>query len=222
MHQPVLKWASRLVTLNEDARSLFVGLNVGGRVVTIPNFVADRDIVASNRTGWLAAGRLTAEKGIDRLARQFPDNEELRIAGDGPLKGEISALAASRQNVTYLGVLSHNDLLDELDRSRGFVLPSLWSEGVPTVAIEALAAGTPVLVSTFCKSASELTRDRAGLIYDPDGGDLATAVETIEKGWSDFHKRAVALHQDVFSPPVWLRHMTRLYAELALHSGGDA
>lgn len=107
----------------------------------------DRPIVV------LGAGRLSAQKRFDRLLRAFaavgPVDARLRIAGDGPDRAALAALA------TDLGVADRVDMIGytpdmpaQMAAADLFVLSSDY-EGLPAVVIEALASDLPV-VSTDC------------------------------------------------------------------------
>ncbi|MGI9079648.1 MAG: glycosyltransferase [Acidimicrobiales bacterium] len=102
---------------------------------------------------WLAAGRLEAQKDYPTLLRAFAGmagaggDPVLRIAGQGPLRTEIEALAAQ------LGVASRTQLLglrtdvaDLLAAADAVVLSSAF-EGLPNIVLEAMAAGRPVVAS---------------------------------------------------------------------------
>jgi glycosyltransferase involved in cell wall biosynthesis len=104
----------------------------------------------------LGCGRLVEQKDFETLVRAFRGVREKRparllILGEGPLRAPLEAL------VGELG-LSEDVALPGFDRNPFaamraadlFVLSSRW-EGLPTVLIEALATGAPV-VATDCPS----------------------------------------------------------------------
>lgn len=101
----------------------------------------------------LAVGRLSAEKGHARLLagfvhvrRQYPA-ATLRIAGDGPLRTELQALAEEQGvggAVSFLGFVARPQAL--LAGTDLFVLPSHY-EGQPNALIEALLCGCRVLAA---------------------------------------------------------------------------
>lgn len=90
------------------------------------------------------AGRLTVEKRVEALVRSIPSggNAELLVAGEGPEEKRIRKAAAGRP-VRFLGPLPHERMPVLLNAADLLVLPSEY-EGMPTVALEALACGTPV------------------------------------------------------------------------------
>jgi glycosyltransferase involved in cell wall biosynthesis len=104
----------------------------------------------------LGVGRLTAQKDFPTLIRAFAEARKqqparLIILGEGEDRSHLEALADElgvRPDVDLPGF--RDDAMAYMARSSLFVLSSAW-EGLPTVLIEALAAGTRV-VSTDCPS----------------------------------------------------------------------
>jgi len=71
----------------------------------------------------------------------------LIICGTGPLKEELEAQARTAgvaDRVTFTGLVSNADVARYAAVADVFALPSLL-EALPTVAVEALASGTPVV-----------------------------------------------------------------------------
>jgi len=114
----------------------------------------------------LGAGRLAAQKRFDRLLRAFAaagsSDARLRIAGDGPDRAALTALAADlgvAERVEMIGYTA--DMPAQMAAADLFVLSSDY-EGLPAVVIEALASDLPV-VSTDCfPSARGLLTDLPG------------------------------------------------------------
>jgi glycosyltransferase involved in cell wall biosynthesis len=100
----------------------------------------------------LTAGRLVEEKGhrdlLEALAPMLPGGEAtLRIAGDGPERGRLVAVAADlgcTDAVELLGFRS--DLPALLAEADVFVLPSRM-EGFGLALVESMAAGVPVVAT---------------------------------------------------------------------------
>ncbi len=100
-----------------------------------------------------AAGRLVPQKGMDVLLRALAELAEsglpvrLRIAGDGPLRGELERLSASLALGEAVEFCGHvEDMSGFFSSLHLFVLPSRW-EGMPYVLLDALAAGLPAAAS---------------------------------------------------------------------------
>ncbi|MGH2874413.1 MAG: glycosyltransferase family 4 protein [Solirubrobacteraceae bacterium] len=112
----------------------------------------------------LFVGRLIAVKGVDvlvdavaRVRSAGPQGAQatLRIVGDGPLRGELEALAsrAGVENaVAFAGMRRHDEVRAELERADIVVVPSRTlpagqSEGSNVVSKEAQAVGVPVVAA---------------------------------------------------------------------------
>lgn len=218
-HSPVLRNAAAVVTLNHRATDIIVP-STRGRVEVIPNFSESSEAVSTGDGSWLFVGRLSPEKGVLQLIDQMPPEMKLTIIGDGPLRVQVEKAAErSAGYVRYLGPRKHEDVLTAMSHARGLVLPSTWSEGIPTTALEALAVGTPVIVSRYVATAMELTSGDGGVIYDPDvPTSLAVALRTIENDWSSFSRRAREHHRSTFSKARWLSRMESLYRSVAMVS----
>jgi glycosyltransferase involved in cell wall biosynthesis len=134
----------------------------------------------------IAAGRLTLQKGFDRLIAAFAQVAErhprwtLRICGDGPqrasLARQIMELGLSN-NVFLLGPVDRLDL--QMCSASLFVLSSRH-EGLPMVMIEAMSLGLPV-VSFDCPTGPRdvIGGGRGGLLV-PEGDIDALAVAMVE------------------------------------------
>lgn len=154
-----------------------------GEVVTIPNFIPDRETVARARIDALrekhgippgalvigAVGRLSPEKGYDLLLRAFKQaslsDAVLMLVGDGPLRQEL--VAAAPPNVIFTGWQAdpwpYHNLFDVL------AMPSR-SEAFGIAILEAMRAGTPV-ISTRAEGPSEILADGSGILVDIDDAE---------------------------------------------------
>ncbi|MFC1871164.1 glycosyltransferase family 4 protein [Chloroflexota bacterium] len=112
-------------------------------------------------------GRLSYEKGVMSLVRAIPSilkqrqDLEFLIGGDGPLLGEIKnevAVLELDNKVELSGWIPHDKLADYLNELKLFVLPSS-TEGLPNIVLEAMACGTPVLV-TSVGALPEIIKDK--------------------------------------------------------------
>jgi glycosyltransferase involved in cell wall biosynthesis len=132
----------------------------------------------------LGVGRLTVEKDFASLLRAFAkvrDGRPVRlvILGEGELRTTLEKLAHElgiAPDVLMPGFVDNP--LPWMRKAALFVLSSRW-EGLPSVLIEAMACGTPV-VSTDCPSgpAEILEKGRWGrLVPVGDANALAQAVE---------------------------------------------
>jgi glycosyltransferase involved in cell wall biosynthesis len=160
------------------------------RIQIIPNGVNAGANATVTRTGpvttILTVANLRAEKAHEVLlaaaAELRPRYPYLRyrIAGDGPRLAELKALASSLGLDGTVRFLGHREevpaLLHDADV---FVLPSR-SEAFPNGAIEAMAAGLPVVASRVGGLLDLIDDGRTGLLVRPDDpGALAGAIESL-------------------------------------------
>lgn len=132
----------------------------GGRLAVVPQFGVDPELFAPGdgergatfRIGY--AGRLIEAKGIELLldaVRRIEGDVELLVAGTGPLEEAIRGQAAGDARVRLLGALPSAAMPEFYRNLDVLVLPTLgrrgWTEQFGRAAIEAMACGTPVIVS---------------------------------------------------------------------------
>ena len=92
------------------------------------------------------AGQQHLLEAMNEVVRVHPDTR-LVICGAGPLMRELQSQARSagvERHVTFAGLLDNSVVARYVAAADLFVLSSLL-EALPTVAVEALASGTPVL-----------------------------------------------------------------------------
>ena len=102
----------------------------------------------------LFMGRLQRRKGLDALIQAFQqaDVEHSRLLIAGPDEGmmkAIQALAAGDERIVIAGYLSGDERRRALAAGDVFALPAV-GEGLSMAALEAMAAGMPVILSPGC------------------------------------------------------------------------
>lgn len=112
----------------------------------------------------LFVGRLTDQKGVERLANllALPSIIKLRICGDGPLREDVQLMALRDKRVDFLGWQDNSRIQAEIADSDILVVPSRW-EGMPLSVIEALRIGTVVLAQNLTIMES-LSKEIPGII----------------------------------------------------------
>ncbi|MFI7156680.1 glycosyltransferase family 4 protein [Micromonospora chalcea] len=151
VHRPTWKSVDRYIALTTAVADHLRDYGIPDeRIVVKPNAVPDPGTPAPVGNGFLFMGRLSPEKGLDLLLsawRRHPVGAlgPLRIAGDGELRPLAEAAAAERPDVLYLGQLDRSGVRAALADSSVVLATSTWHDVLPTVIIEALASGRPVL-----------------------------------------------------------------------------
>jgi N-acetyl-alpha-D-glucosaminyl L-malate synthase BshA len=129
----------------------------------------------------LFVGNLVWQKGVEYLirAKEFlSEDAEIIIVGYGPMSEELKAIVEFEniEGITFTG--ARTDVEKIMPAADVFVLPSL-SEGRPTVLLEAMASGKPV-VATNVGGIPEIVNDKIGILINPeDPVGLAEAVDKI-------------------------------------------
>lgn len=106
----------------------------------------------------VSVGSLEKVKNHVLLIRAFHELRAVRpgirlvIAGDGSERARLEQLAGAGSGVEFTGRISSDLTYSLVSRAQAFVLASsrlpTVGEGIPTAALEALALGTPVIVSS--------------------------------------------------------------------------
>jgi glycosyltransferase involved in cell wall biosynthesis len=122
-------------------------------------------------SGFVLGGRLVAHKGVIGGWKAWRDaGRPLRlvIAGSGPLETELTG-------ADFRGWLSPVDLRVVLRNARALIFPAQWQEPFGILGLEALAQGTPVVVS---ESGGTGDWSQAGCLRVPSGdvGAMADAI----------------------------------------------
>ncbi|MGW8375278.1 glycosyltransferase [Streptomyces sp. ODS28] len=193
------------------------------RLVVKHNFVPEPETCRSGEGEHvLYLGRLAEAKGLrllmtawDALAAEGGVGVPLVIAGAGPLEREVSAWAAGREDVRYVGLYDPAQCREAIARSVAVVAPSTWLEAFGLVAVEAMAAGVPAVAAGH-GAFTELVEDGVtGLLHRPgDAASLASCVRGIaaEPGRNKEMGQAARLrYERGFSPAVGLERLVEGY-----------
>jgi glycosyltransferase involved in cell wall biosynthesis len=176
----------------------------------------------------VAAGRLSPEKGFDRLleaaalvARQ-DQGIGFVIFGDGPLREPLAQqIAAHGLGDTVVLAGFRTDVSRFLPNCDLAVLSS-WTEGLPVAVLEALAAGLPV-VATAVGGTPEVVQDgRSGYLVPP-GDPPALAQRILEVLACESRRHALGEHgrrhvREHFSAAGQARQYQQVFERLVLTS----
>ena len=225
---PLLNRADALILLSAYARDVFTRYGVDRhKVHLLPNGVRQihtEAVVEPPEQRWIAVGRLRAEKGFVELLRGWPEGVGLDIAGTGPQRGELEALAG--ESVRFLGQVPATELRRMLPSYTGMVFTSLAPESaMPLVVVEALEAGIPVAIVASSPHASELiTRGVAfGLAVDARAVRIDSILEALAwayRGGESLRSRCRELYEEQYGEATWVARLTALYAELLRTGAG--
>lgn len=140
----------------------------------------------------LYVGRLSREKGVDVLLRALGelahDGEafSLTVVGDGPDGTALAALVTELglvERVAFEGHVTDADRRRSLYLDAGIVVIPSRTEGVPLVAIEAMALGRVVVASAVGGIPDIVEDGWSGLLVGPEHPDAVAAA--IRRAWID-------------------------------------
>jgi glycosyltransferase involved in cell wall biosynthesis len=198
VEKPIMRRASGLIALSREEVACFRAFGLTTPIHLVPNGVdvtkfrrapapgalADLGITSAHKV-LLFMGRIHSIKGVEvvvdafiRVARRHPD-AILVMAGPDEcnlLDGIRVRIAAHDLSSRFLpvGFVAGERKLDLLARANLFVLASA-GEGLSMAILEALASGTPVVISHGC-NLPVVAEQRAGAIVNRTPEDFAAAI----------------------------------------------
>jgi len=178
--------------------------------------IADRALVIGYVGRFVAIKDLaTLVRAFARVAAERPD-AVLLLAGDGPLRSEIDALAAAlalRERVHFAGWVED---LAPLYATFDICALSSLNEGTPVALIEAMAAAKPVVATRVGGVADVVDHERTGLLVPPsDPAALGDAMLRLAGNAAERSSMGAAGRQAVvsrFSTTRLVDDIDRLYA----------
>ena len=169
------------------------------------------------RSGWIAMGRLSPEKGFIELIESWPAEESLDLVGSGPIADQITT-AIRGTGITFKKSMTLDELRDGLRGYLGLVFPSRWIEVAPQVVVEAMRVGLPVIAYEGNGVSSLVSESKTGLTYH-DAGSLVRAIDTISADVDEFSSRAFNYYRERWDPRQWLTSTMELYRDITGDKG---
>ncbi len=214
------RWSTRF------ARKQVLLIRNGIRIEANPSIEMNANPTIALPTGKFivgSIGRFTKQKGfiylidaMPRIIEELPD-VFLVLIGDGELRADLTRRVIElgiEDKVLFAG--QRNDVTPILGRMDLFVLPSLW-EGLPTVVLESIACGVPVVATDIPGTRELIQNGSTGWLVRPKNSqELA---EVIVKALQnpdlrlDFATRAREIPKETLIASVALKYQ-RLYGEL--------
>ena len=189
----------------------------------LPNFVAPTAgaavLALQARSGIAFVGRLTADKGVRDVLSLATALAEVpvTIVGTGTLEDEVRSSAATLPNVTMTGFVSPAEVALIVARARLVVLPSLCHEAAGLVAVEAMAAGTPVVAYASGGLAEYVADAGSGIVVPRDPVSLAAACARLladAGAWSEMSARGLEAARTTHSRERYVTRIESLYSSL--------
>ncbi|AZM45174.1 glycosyl transferase [Streptomyces sp. WAC 06738] len=208
------------------------------RLAVKHNFVPDPGV---RRAGagehLLFLGRLAEAKGVrllmtawDEIAAGGGVGVPLVLAGAGPLAPDVTAWAAGRDDVRFVGLYDPEECRHAVARAVAVVAPSMALETFGLVVVEAMAAGVPAVAAGHAAFVELVEDGVTGLLHRP--GDPASLASCLRRITADpargreMGRAARRRYERGFSPAVGLERLVEEYGTAiagrsALTRGGD-
>lgn len=152
------------------------------------------------------AGRILVEKGVVNLLDAFlkldHNDYVLKIAGDGPVLEELKAKYC-RNNIVFLGRLSHDDTVKLLAETDIFVYPSMYPEGLPTSVLEAGLMKCAIVATDRGGTKEVVCNGKYGIIVEENVDDLVDKLNYLIINPSIIDEMKESIHDRVINNFTW-------------------
>lgn len=225
MTKYVLKNADRIVCVSEYLRDKVLLLEPSASVVTIRNGIDTNRFRAervnrendSGETIFLYVGNVLKLKGVADLVEAFTilkkDNPRMKLLivgryADADFPFSIEEWTA--RSVELIGEVPNEAVSGYMSAADVFVLPS-YSEGLPTVMLEAMACKLPLIMTKVGGIPEVLTDGVSALLIEP--GDIDGLVKAMNRMATDSRLRKTlsdAAHEHLLANLTWERNVEEI------------
>ena len=203
-----LESADLVCPASHDLGREIEGLGIRARLKPVPN-VVDTTLFGprpetphrtDGRSRILFTSRIQPSKGLDLLLdalaelRLRRDDFAVDVVGDGPSRPQLEEMTANLgldDVVTFHGVQPKQQVARFMQEADFFVLPS-HQENLPTVLIEAMASGLPVLATDVGGVSEMVDGSRGLLVRRGERAALSAALERMLDGHRHYDRERIA------------------------------
>lgn len=182
-------------------------------VINPPVSVDEFDHRREREDFYLVVAQLVPYKRVDLAVDAFSRlDKRLVIIGEGSELDTLKAKAG--KNVEFLGRQPFRVLKDHYERCRAFLFPGIEDFGI--TALEAQAAGSPVIAIREGGALETVVEGRTGVFFDQQTADsLADAVRKFEHEFANFSAAECRLNAEKYTNEVF-RTRLQQYLETTL------
>jgi glycosyltransferase involved in cell wall biosynthesis len=214
---------ARYLALTPFMRDMLVSYGLPADRITVrPTWVPDPGTAGEPGRDVLYVGRLDEAKGIDRLLDAWAlaqrtglhPQQRLVVAGDGPLREQVSAAADRDPTIAWLGQVAPERVAQAMADAAYVVVPSRVFEGYPLAVAESFGRGRGVLTVSG-GSVGTIVDAETGWVVDPSAEALAGALTSIGDG--EIRSRGAAArtsYEQHNTPAAGLASLLATYAEV--------
>jgi glycosyltransferase involved in cell wall biosynthesis len=227
IHKLIGSWDKKIdafIALTNFGKKKFVEAGLReDRIFVKPNFLVNPPKPRIEPGNFVIfVGRLSKEKGLATLLEAWKEIENipLNIIGDGPIRDNVLANIEKNRikSVSYVGRVSHDEVIEFIKNSILMVFPSEWYEGFPMTLVEAYACGKPVVASRI-GSVEEIVNDgETGLLFEPHNqSDLAEKVNYLLKNidkCKEMGEKARMEFEEKYTPERNFEYLMNIYQKV--------
>lgn len=220
----------RFICLTDFNRDKLLEINKSGNIIidpknvyVKPNFMIKGNehlVKVDERDDFLLfAGRLDESKGIDLLLDACKISKaKVIICGSGPLEGLVRERINSEDNaykerVKYVGMLTHEEVMNKMRHAKALILPTRWYEGFPMSIAESFSVGTPVIGPNMGNVGNIITDGITGCLFESGKVDsLAQAMDKICD--MDMHNAAYEEFVAKYTDEINYKELMEIYGEV--------
>ncbi|CAK7193193.1 D-inositol-3-phosphate glycosyltransferase [Commensalibacter sp. Nvir] len=174
-----------IVAVSPWLKNRFLKNNVQGMVTLIPNSLDLTEIppfrsIFEREKTILFVGRVVADKGADifvKIGQRLIEHDSkwsIELVGADRFtysSKETPFIKTLRESLTpssikFTGYLSHNKVLEKMAQASLIIVPSRWAEPFGMTALEAMACGTPLIVT--CSGALPWVVGKGGIVVESE------------------------------------------------------
>ena len=191
------QYAEAIVTLTVKDRDMYLEqFKCKAKVVCIPNFLTIDPIFESSAQEVkmaVALGRLTEQKGFDRLLQIWSkldssfDDWQLNIIGDGEDRQKLEEIVLNNKLKNVHLISTTKDVAYYYNRASLYLMTSRW-EGLPMVLIEAQSFGLPIISYDCLTGPRDVIKNTLNGFLISDGNEHAF-INTLERCMGDYQLR---------------------------------
>lgn len=227
----ILKKEKNLIAVSEKVKEKWKLLGVENDIGICTNavdgdmFCYDKNIEKKNDI--LFVGRLIPIKGVNYilealkiLKEKYNFNPNFSIIGQGPYEEELKKLTKElglESNVSFLGLVSQEKLIEMYQTSKIAVLPSFEKEGIMSTLLEAASCHTPSITTRGTSMEEFAKKDENALLVNPkDSNDIAEKIYKLLTNEELYNKISNNAYNEVNEKYSWLgkcKELIELYKE---------
>lgn len=139
---------------------------------------------------YVFVGRLTSEKGIERILDMWSNDFDIDVIGEGDLDKKRYA---SSEKIKFYGSIPREDVIKMLPSYRALVFCSSSPESaLPLVVLESLASGLPIITTDHNTVADAVRDGNFGVVlpFNFSTLDLSLALNAIGSNYTSFTTNA--------------------------------